>query len=615
MKKSTMKNEESKRERLSLWKERLERCAAAYSSETVKMEARERLYLGGGEIDSEKGGAARRASHVRNIVAELIEAQVDSAVPQPKVSARRQCDQWRAKLIEDMLRNELDRLPFEKLNDQQERTAPLQGGSLMLVEWDSRKRSHQTVGELSVQNLHPSQFIPQAGVYTHIEDMDYCFVLIGQTKQYIYQRYGVSVEAESAGPAFSGHPAGQSELVTQISAYYRNSSGGVGVFAWCGDTVIEDIEDYQARRPQRCADCGAVLESNRSTCRVCGGTDISGSENDWEYLSSDIIRSDGSILPCRRIQLDGRGGYTAEAVRIPFYKPNVFPVVLRKNVSVYGRFLGDSDADKISDQQNTIKKLSTKVNEKLLKGGSYVTFPAGVHIDKSDEELKIITLQSAADKALIDVYNIQPNITGDLAYQSQVYEEARQAVGITDSYLGRTDYTAQSGTAKKFAAAQSAGRLESKRVMKHAGYAELFEIMFKFKLAYADEPRPVVSSDTEGHPVYKTWSRYDFLEQDEAGEWYYVDDFLFSCDATSALANNRDKMWEETRLNLQQGAFGNPGDINTLILFWRKMEMLHYPGAADTREYLENKQKEASRSNPVSGLEGSVNANEMPVLQ
>ncbi len=40
-------------------------------------------------------------------------------------------------------------------------------------------------------------------------------------------------------------------------------------------------------------------------------------------------------------------------------------------------------------------------------------------------------------------------------------------------------------------------------------------------------------------------------------------------------------------MNLQTGAFGDPAQLQTLILFWTKMEMLHYPGAGETRAYLE----------------------------
>ena len=40
-------------------------------------------------------------------------------------------------------------------------------------------------------------------------------------------------------------------------------------------------------------------------------------------------------------------------------------------------------------------------------------------------------------------------------------------------------------------------------------------------------------------------------------------------------------------MNLQTGAFGDPASLQTLILFWSKMEMLHYPGAGETKSYLE----------------------------
>ena len=42
-------------------------------------------------------------------------------------------------------------------------------------------------------------------------------------------------------------------------------------------------------------------------------------------------------------------------------------------------------------------------------------------------------------------------------------------------------------------------------------------------------------------------------------------------------------------MNLQTGAFGDPAATETLILFWGKMELLHYPGAGDTKKYLEQR--------------------------
>jgi len=280
-----------------------------------------------------------------------------------------------------------------------------------------------------------------------------------------------------------------------------------------------------------------------------------------------------------------------EPERIPFYKPDIFPVVLQKNVSVFGRFLGDSDLDKIADQQNTTNRLEAKILDKVLKSGSYMTLPDEASIRVDTEEMKVIRPGSPAAAQMIGVHDLEGNISQDMAYLEQVYQEARQVIGITDSFQGRRDASATSGKAKEFAAAQSAGRLESKRVMKDAAYAALFEAMFKFKLAYADEPRPVVSKDDHGNTQYQQFDRYDFLERDEAGEWWWNDQFLFSCDTSAPLASNREAMWQETRMNLQTGAFGDPTQLQTLILFWSKMELLHYPGAGETRAYLEEELK------------------------
>lgn len=618
------------KEKLRLWQERLSRNESAYETEKALMDGREALYRGDRRITPiVKGERVDNTPHIRNICAELVEAQVSSSIPQPKVTARREQDEGKAKLIEDMLRNELDRLPFEQLNDMMERTVPIQGGAAFLVEWDNTKRSHASVGELAVSMLHPKQIVPQDGVFSGVEDMDYIIIKLPQTKGFIRRRYGVDVEDEGEREPEVKSSDAQSaaqDMVTQYTAYYRNDKGGIGLFSWVNDTQLEDLEDYQARRLRRCAKCGAVepLETTPldaptldgtpppvegqglrrrggKVCPYCGGTKWEYTEEDFEEVPVPVLRSDGSSIggmhPVEQVSetVDELGLPVVETVmeseRIPFYKPDIYPVLLQKNVSVYGHFLGDSDIDKISDQQNTTNRLSAKIIDKVVKSGSYISLPDDASIRVDAEDVKVIRPGNAASAQLIQVYDLEGNITQDMAYREQVYQEARQTIGITDSFQGRHDATATSGKAKEFAAAQSAGRLESKRVMKDAAYAALFEAMFKFKLAYADEPRPVVSRDNHGNVQYQSFNRYDFLERDEAGEWWWNDQFLFSCDTSAPLASNREAMWQETRMNFQSGAFGDPTQLQTLILFWTKMELLHYPGAGETRTYLEEEMK------------------------
>ena len=555
--------------KLEIWQERLKRNEAAYSSELVKMESREKIY-GGSDLLTKlvPGDAAEYTRHVRNIASELIESQVNGNIPQPKVTPKRPADAAKAKLIEDLIRGELDRLPMEVINDMAERTVPIQGGTVFLVEWDSSKHTHATSGEINITMLHPRQVIPQEGVYSGVQDMDYIIFKVVQTRENISRKYGVKLKNDDGIDDNSSFESHGEDVIVQNIAYYRNETGGIGIFSWAGETILEDMQDCQAQRKRQCSRCQeAVPDRNVKQCPKCGKGKL-----------EEIILDSEEIM-----QL------SSATVTVPVYNPSIFPVVTQKNVSVYGKFLGDSDIDKIKDQQNTANRIEQKIIDKLLKSGSYLVLPEQADIQVDAQDMKIIRPETPAAAGQIGVKDLQGNISQDILYLEQVYQEARQITGITESFQGRVDTTATSGRAKEFSAAQAAGRLESKNIMKNAAYAELFEIMFKFALAYMDEPRPVASQDSQGNPEYKTFNRYDFLERDSTGELYWNDGFQFSCDSTASLSGNREAMWQETRQNFESGTFGDPSQRETLILFWKKMEMLQYPGASETRANLEGR--------------------------
>lgn len=589
----------SKQEKLDYWKDWLGRNETALGDLSKRMDEREALYRGETRQitpltpkDKAKNGQFRKTVHLRNIVAENIESEVSAVIPQPKVTARRQSDEWRAKLLEDMLRNELDRLPMETLNDMMERTVPIQGGAYWLVEWDNSKRTHSTVGDVTVSILHPKQVIPQDGVFGAVEDMDAVVLKLPQTRAYIRRVYGKDVdEGEEAPEARSlDRDADTAEdMVTQYVAYFRNEKGGIGKFSWVNDIILEDMEDFEARRLRRCVQCGEVLEPEAERCPVCGSEQAQEGEAESEELYSGFTTKNGTQIPGAAQLVDEMGLPVMQPTVLPYYKPDVFPVFLQKNVSVFGRLLGDSDVDKIADQQNTMNRMETKIIDRFIKAGTRITWPDRADVTVDPEDGEKILIGNAADAALIGVYQFSGDLSQEMAYKDQIYEESRQALGITDSFQGRNDPTAQSGVAKQFAAQQSAGRLESKRIMKEAAYAELFKRIVQLKVAYADEPRSVVATDDRGQAQYEEFNRYDFYEQDERGQWHCILDderFLFSCDTSAPLANNREQMWQDTTNMFQIGAFGQPDNLDTLLLYWTKLELLHYPGASDTKEYL-----------------------------
>lgn len=625
----------TQRKKLKMWQDRLELALNAYSEERNQMDLKSGYYEGMREVRKNPNSTTaptKVASNVRNIVYELIESQVENAIPAPKVTPIHPEDREIAKRIEYALRNELSKISYKEINDEQERIVPIHGGDFFHVEWDSRAGMHCTLGDVSVSELHPKQVIPQPCV-TKIEKMDYIFVIITQTKDHIKRRYGVNVDdASEERPDIRGDQktAYNDSIVSQNIVYFRNKKGGIGMFSWVDDYILVDMEDYQERKLERCVKCGAVREGD--VCPECGGKKFEERSEEFEELFDDITRSDGSVISKIKgyedIEMLGEDGNPildefgnamherkAIAERIPYYKPEVFPLILRKNISKTNRFLGGSDVDVIMDQQDTIKKLGTKIDEKLLRGWSFATLPEGKDITVSKDEMNIIRVKPN-EANLIGVYNMQPDISKDRVALEDNYQWAKSLLGITDSYQGKYDPSAKSGTAKQYAINQAAGRLESKRVMKNNAYASLFKMIFQFWLAYADQPIPLSLQKDDGTFEFSHFNRYDFLKKDDAGEWYWNDEFIFETDYTSAMLTNREAMWNAADVKYQAGAFGPIGELESLVLYWTFMSKAHYPNAGEVLNNLqrrldEKRQKEAEMNEMTAA--GGVQ-NEMPIM-
>lgn len=639
---------------LHLWEERLKKSISAYQEELDKMPARDAQYNGERtvrpctEMDKRKDGKEITTANVWNITAENIDAEIDSSIPMPKVTPLRRRDERLARMIENMIRNEIDQLPMEKINDQAERTTKKQGACGLLVEWDSTIRTHTTTGDVTVRVLHPMRIIPQAGV-EELRDCDYYFVLLPVTKNYVQNRWGVDVRNQSEEKPELRDSGASDEIVTVKIVTYKNGENGIGQFIWVNDTVLSDLKDSQSRRLRRCKKCGQTETDNAFTmdAPTLDGTMPEGKPRRarkdecsychsrlWESVTEekrrvplsdlrrlgvrpeviavleaqnapmqetrmDIEVTEGAELPTEGMAIGTdpmpeapSAAYAEPEVEIPYYVPNLFPMVIMENVSRVGGWMGESDCDKLADQQNTANRMWSKILNRMLNAGAKIALPPDARIEMDAEDNSVIRVQKTSDLALIKQFDFTGNLQYEFATLQKAGEEAQKAIGITASFLGQRDATADSAKAKQFAAQQTAGRLESKRVMKKLAFSEMYERIFKYMIAYADERRPIRYVNLEGDTDYEEFNPYEFLEVDEAGELYWNTDFLFACDDASALAANREAMWQELTRIFQSGGFGNPAETETLIIYWAKMEEQHYPGAAANKRVFEEKRQQ-----------------------
>ena len=582
----------------------------------LKLEQHYDQYKGSPKMDGEN---ARDASVVRNITYELIESQITGYIPSVKVDTRMVNDKFlrNTEAIERLIEVTLDKVGIEEMNDIDERYTYIYGGSIWLVEWDESETTHNTIGDVKLTNISPRRFTPQPKIF-NVQDMEYCFVEFDTTKEEIVRKYGVPfVVAEDA----ANEDGDDEDTATLYVCFYKNDDGKVCEYVWAGDTELLDIDDFYARKRKVCTKCG-----KRDGLCSCEKPKYKLQSEDFEELDHDIVVNGEVYIPMESdVIRDGEvvyDEYESQAVspmgvpqfsadengnivplietikvpkkeptKLPFYRPNLLPIVIRKNTSQEDSLLGQSDCEFIRPQQQSINKIESRIMDKLLKAGVVPTVPddyVGVITDGIfDRAIKL----KQGQENLFGRIDLQVSINGDIAESERLYDHAKRLLGISDSCQGQHDASAASGVAKQIQVNQSSGRLVSNRRMKNHAYACLYEIIFQLYLAYADEPRPVSYKDAIGKVHNTEFNRYAFIERDEAGEYYYNDNYLFAADNASDVEQYRQYLWEKNLALFSSGAFGDPAAVETKLTYWRQMERAHYPFAHDMVEEIEEQMR------------------------
>ncbi len=565
----------NKEERLSFFKELYEASRKSHEETLAEFERHMAQYRGSDEID----GSQERALTVRNITYEMIESQISSDIPYPKVDPtyHSEAHSANAGAAERLCASLRKRLPFESMNDMDERYTYIYGASVWYVEWDNTIRLGGEVGGVRVHCISPASFIPQPGIYS-VDDMEYCFLRFTTTRGELIRKYGITEQmCEYAECEYAlSDSTDMSDTVAVIICFHRAEDGEIGQFIFSGDITLSDIPAYYRRKRTVCKICGKAPE--HCTCH----SPIFNTEDEiYEHISPDELPPDKKRFPVR----DNDGGIT-----VPYHVPDKFPIVIRKNTSWESSLYGQSDCSYLRPEQQAINKIESRILQKLLRAGVTPVMPedAGIILNNSVFG-QVIKMRPGEDMSHYGKVDTTPDISQDIEEADRLYEHAKRNMGISDAFQGMDMNTNESGVAKQLRISQATGRLKSKKRMKESAYARLDRIIFEHYLAFSDEVRTLYHKDAFGKIRESEFRRSDFIEFDrKRGTYYYDDAYLFSVDLNDGSSYQRESLWQRNLENLTSGSLGDKNDAETLLRYWQCQERANYPYAKENVEYFKD---------------------------
>lgn len=561
-----MNNNEQKSARLERFRSLYSEARAAAEGRISEMHSYMDQYLGSAVID----GSSEAASYVRNITFEIIESEIDPNVPYPKADTTLTESKRisNAAMIERLCRSVRERLPFEELNDRDERYTYVYGASVWYVEWDESLRFSNELGGVRVHCLPPTDFIGQPGI-SEVEDMEYCFLKFTTTRDELTRRYGVKeADLSLADVEYEyGENASGSDTVSVITAYYRDTDAEIGCFIFSGSLVLADQPRFYKRKVAHCKECGAYF----------GQCDCKDPEKQYKELTHERVNA--SLEP-----------ETFGEILIPYYTPRSYPIVIRRNTRTEKSLFGISDCRIMRPQQQAINKIESRILKKLIRAGIFPILPEDASLSASNSVFgEIIRMRQGESAENYGKLDTTPDIRNDILEADRLYDQAKRVIGISDALQGTDTSLNESGYARELKINRATSRLETKKRIKYHTYSRLYELIFRHYLAFFDRTEATFSESGE---IRASFDRYAFIEPDTDGGLSFADDYLFSVDLDNGSEYGRSLLWQKNLENLESGTLGDKDDPRTLLRYWKSQVKAHYPFARENVEHLEEILKE-----------------------
>lgn len=589
-------NDQKENSRLSLFRELFYFAKAAQeSNETMKPEyivKCRKAYKGILNTLTKTGQESpKKSRRLDKSIFEAIESMTTVELPGPKISAASKEDIPLIRTTEDFLKYQMNTHINQYKHQDLQKAVPIDGTAFMKVSWDPFNRTYDRSGDIRLDLRTLDQIVCQPGIRDY-KNWEYIFEVRAVSLSEIYDLYGktlINTQNNRAQQSSTKGPDVTTNVTTVVSCYYLNKDRIVGHFMWQLDTniVIADEEEWMIKKVRRCNLCNTI-NPIQTECKKCGHTEFSYKTVDVEIADRDYMKLKLDYIPDKDEEGNIIGKHEKwvteplikKEEQIPVYKIRQLPFVPVICIKDIESIFGISLASMLLENQDMNNKLLNKISDKVLKSGIILSKPENRKIADNDDTIKVMDVKSAEEASMVHSFDVNPNINSDIVLYQISYQNMKNISGIQDSYTGKADSTAESGKAKQVATLQTMGRLEPCRKLIEAGYAGIYELMFKFYLAFSDKKRKFIRVLPDGTEVDSEWDKYMFLDKDEdTDELFYRDDFKFEASTTANSSNERSSMWQIFQQELTLGTLGNPSDPRTLELYWKLKDMYQFPGA------------------------------------
>jgi|LGOV01.1.fsa_nt_gb hypothetical protein len=523
---------------------------------------------------------------IKKMAYEMVQDKVNPHIPMPKMTPRYHSDIQPVNATEALIKQEMDKMLSEETHDESERATLIDSTSWFKVSWNPFDNTHERSGMPTVELCPVDKVFPQPGI-SNYKKLEYVFEDTTMTLSQVQTMYNRKVKSKD-----------NNDLVEVVECYYLNQDRHVGKFVWVSDckTVLANDLEWGMRRRRECTECHKPVTIDPE-CPACGS-------DTFEYVG---VKSQELEADLNKIVNKYRSGTSLEekddetkvdeqstipaGTKIPFYLIRQLPYVPKRTMKIVGDMYGMSEVQVHLEPQDAVNKLLNKAVRKSQASKAYATKLKDTRTDSSDNNSEItwIEVESAQEGQAIQVKQIMSDITEEMVMSNNLYDSSKGTAGITATDQGQNDPSAKSGKAKQVQLAASSKRKASPNVQRNAAYAGVYELIFKYLLAFSDEERSFVSLMPDGSEKEEVWSKYMFIDTDKDGNFYYRDDFAFSVDNASEITQDRASMWQLIDNDFMNGVMGTEIDpTRALQMYWHMKNQAGYPTAKFAIAFLEN---------------------------